>query len=143
MRRLFIFKIMVLLFISVSCSNIEALKELDVAPPKHPIYGKWKSEFSKQGPNFIIEFRENNILRVENKVCSECIDFYNFRVIDENSVEFDYATNLAGEIMLMKVTVLENNTLKTQCKNKNKPNLDYLIDAPLLCMGNWKFKRVE
>lgn len=141
MKRLFVFIILATMLIA--CSKPEDSLNINVEQPKHPIIGKWQSEFSKTGPNFIIEFQENNLLRVENKNCSECIDFYNFKTSDEKSIEFDYAKNLAGEMMLMTVTVMPNNILKTQCKNKNKPNQMGLIDAPLLCMGDWKFQKIQ
>lgn len=148
MSKLFISNILVLLLIMISCSKNDDLSKIEGPQPKHQIYGNWKSEFLPDGPNFIIEFQENNLLRVENKNCSDCVGFYSFKILDENTVEFDYSTNLVGEMMVMKVSVLQTNNLKTQCKNKSKPNAKYLnarylIDANILCAGNWKFKRIQ
>lgn len=148
MKKLFIFNILVLLFITVSCSKQDGLSQIEVAQPKHPIIGKWKSAFSENGQNILIEFQENNILRVENvcsdcKGCSDCDDLFYFKIIDGYSVEFDYATNLAGEMMIMNVSIIDNDKLKTECKNKYNPNNILLIDAPLMCMGNWKFQRIQ
>jgi hypothetical protein len=147
MKKLFIFKVLVLVFITISCSKDDDLSQIEIQPPRHKIIGKWKSEFSKDGPNFVIEFQENNLLRVENncydcKGCSDCDDFYYYEIIDENSVEFDYGNDLLGK-MIMTVSVIENNKLKTQCKNRDKPDIGYIIDAPLMCMGNWKFQRIH
>lgn len=126
----------------VSCSRIEEPFKNEVIEPTHPIMGKWKSKFSKNGPNFVLDFEETGLLKAENKICSECVEFHNFEIIDGNSVEFEYAKNPAGEMMIMTVTVVEDDKLKTQCRSKDRPDRGYIIDAPLMCMGDWKFQRV-
>ena len=144
MARGFLLKIAVLFLIQASCSNSVDLTKIEVPQPKHPIIGKWKSSKNGSGTTFILDFQDNNLLKVRGIATDGEVfeDNYNFEILKDNDVEFDYETNLAGEMMVITARVIQPNELKLRCRIKNEPKVNGLLDPPILCF-DFGFIKVE
>ena len=141
MNKLFIFNILILLFVFTSCSNNSEVSTIEVKQPKHKIVGKWKSRETKEGSNFIIDFQDNNLLRVETISASD-VWFYEYEITDDNTIKFQYEKDLAGHMMMITAKIIEENRLKLECNYKEDPNASAFEDPPTLCF-EFGFKRIQ
>ena len=111
-------------FILISCSAPNGNVKVDSVKFEHFILGEWKSEVG----NFFMIFQTDNtvkiLLKKENKIIEE--NTYNFKIIDENTVEIAYVKPL----QIRKIN--DKFHIKTNC---NKP----MIDPPILCFENKSF----
>jgi hypothetical protein len=127
MKKLFIFNILVLIFITVSCSN---------SKPTHLIVGKWQAENHEK---VIFTFDENNLL--ETSINGRTFN-HKYFVVDEKTVSFSENVLDKEKRENYKFKLINNNEFQLKCEYQGVINGKSIVDAPELCSYS-SFKRMQ
>jgi hypothetical protein len=130
---------LIICFALSSCLSEKDIDYSQVQAPKHKLIGKWSwspeldkslDPKAKEKNDYILEFKENNILKLTHLYDSKgendiYTDAYVYKFLDEETATLDYDNDVNARRVSLKISLKSQDTIRLECFILISPNLMY------------------